>query len=285
MAITFILFPLYIYPIANAWSKVFEQIKAKPNLIFDIVININNGPGSAANHPNSDWVNGISQLHSYNNTRLLGYVHVSRAERNYTAVAGDIEVWASWANYAAQNISMDGIFFDEAPSVGTTSELTYMKNATTFARNEMAISESSSPIIVFNPGTTVPDDFYDIADYIVALEETYAEYSKVDLSSVSSSVASKSIFIVYDFTGSVSKQSDTIYDIANAGMGGIFISTKKNYFSISSYWSQFCTSMNNVVSGDDAEVTSASTSIKALSGSSVFQIVGYILLVLYLGLY
>ena len=194
MAITFILFPLYIYPIANAWSKVFEQIKAKPNLIFDIVININNGPGSAANHPNSDWVNGISQLHSYNNTRLLGYVHVSRAERNYTAVAGDIEVWASWANYAAQNISMDGIFFDEAPSVGTTSELTYMKNATTFARNEMAISESSSPIIVFNPGTTVPDDFYDIADYIVALEETYAEYSKVDLSSVSSSVASKSIF-------------------------------------------------------------------------------------------
>ena len=44
--------------------------------MITIILNPDSGPG-AGTFPNANYVAGITQLHSYPNARIIGYVHTS----------------------------------------------------------------------------------------------------------------------------------------------------------------------------------------------------------------
>ena len=110
-----ILLPLYIYPeTAATWKPVFDAIKANPTAKFDVIVNVENGPGNSV-YPDSDYIDNVANLNAFKNVRILGYVHTSYGKRAAAAINADVTKYANWKNYAKKNITVRGIFFDETP--------------------------------------------------------------------------------------------------------------------------------------------------------------------------
>ena len=54
--------PLYIYPSPQAWEPLHNAIVDNPSVTFQIIINPNNGPGSAA--PDANYIAEVARLNS-----------------------------------------------------------------------------------------------------------------------------------------------------------------------------------------------------------------------------
>ena len=65
-----------------------------------------------------------------------------------------------------------GIFFDEGTYGDEQFNRTYMSNVASFARTAFHTPST----LIFNPGTTEPDYYFDLADYIVDFEKSFQEY-------------------------------------------------------------------------------------------------------------
>lgn len=147
VAATAILFPLYIYPFpASLWDPLISAISSYPSLNFQVVINIDSGPG-ATQYPNSDYTPAIAELNSYSNVETLCYVHSSYTTLPLSAVENNITLCTGWADYTEADIHMDGIFFDESPQDYTSATGPYMSSAASFARN------AGADTLMFNIGT------------------------------------------------------------------------------------------------------------------------------------
>lgn len=129
-----VLLPLYIYPHPNAWSPLYTayvlhfppfsslnissnlhlSIESHPALTFLIVINPNNGPGSAPWWPNEDYVREIPRLNSYPNVQLLGYVRATYCKRELCDIFEDVQTYAARGRDMNRgDLAMKGIFVDE----------------------------------------------------------------------------------------------------------------------------------------------------------------------------
>lgn len=125
-----VLVPLYIYPTSSTTydplhkAYVFpfhfpnrklttrDSVQAHPNLNFTVIINPNSGPGESA-LPDSSYTPEIAKLNSFPNVRTVGYVRTGYGTRNISDVLADVTTYSGWSS--GVNISMHGIFFDEAP--------------------------------------------------------------------------------------------------------------------------------------------------------------------------
>ena len=136
---------------------------------------------------------------------------------------------------------MSGIFFDEAVAAYTPDAFAYMANITTYART---IFGPGNDTIVFNPGTVVPSQWYSLADYIVAFEDSYAAYSSAVIASISAAQIPQSLFILYGFTGDAVAQQTLIDSIVGAGIRGLYITTVSGYTAWSALFAQFCSAMD-----------------------------------------
>lgn len=116
------------------------------------MINPDSGPGSPP-YPDANYVAGISELNSYDNVRTLGYVDTAHASRALADVESDIDVYAGWADYTGANITVDGIFFDDATTGTTTADYNYMHSAATYAYDHIP---TDTTYVIFNPGTLSP---------------------------------------------------------------------------------------------------------------------------------
>jgi hypothetical protein len=136
---------------------------------------------------------------------------------------------------------MSGIFFDETTAIYNSDTLAYMSNITTYARS---IFGPGNDTIVFNPGTIAPSQWYSLADYIVAYEDTYADYSSNVIMSIPATQRPQSLFIMYSFTGDATAQQTLVSSIVEAGIRGLFITTMPGYTAWSALMTQFCSAID-----------------------------------------
>lgn len=230
-----IILPLYIYPSSGAWNTLTTSIKANPNLQFMVVVNPNSGPGSTK-YPDSNYIANIATLNAASNVKTLGYVHTEYAGRAAASVQADINSYANWAYYAASNIKMDGIFFDEVPTAA--ANVAYMQKLTTYARGKF-----SSSTLVLNPGAVPAAQYYTLADYVAAFEGDASGYNANTLGTVAAAKRAASAFIMYNYKGTQAAQTAVVKALSKGGLGALFISTQDDYNVWSSMWPAFCASM------------------------------------------
>src|ERR1700676_998467 len=97
--------PLYTYP-GVSWSAIISAKQANPSVAMVVIINPDNGPGTAKDQ---NYVTGINNLRAAGIV-VLGYDHTSWAARPLADVKADINSYKSWYNAS-------GIFFDEMSNV------------------------------------------------------------------------------------------------------------------------------------------------------------------------
>lgn len=242
-----VVIPLYIYPSASAWNTYFSAISARPDITFSVIVNPNNGPG-AGSAPDSNYIANIATLNSFHNVRTLGYVHVSEATRSISAVQADIATFGKWASYTSKNIQMDGIFFDEAPSAYTKATANYMSTVASKTRSALKNSKVAAPYVMFNPGTTPASAFYGIADSIVVFENAWSQYTSTSLNAIPAAYRTKSTFIIHNFSGSTTAQSNFVTALRQAGYTGSFVTNQASYQTIPSSWAPYTQSVSKAYS-------------------------------------
>lgn len=248
-----VLFPAYIYPAGwttpGAWDPLYNAIKSTPSVTFQVIINPNSGPGGSA--PNSDYAQAISKLKTFSNAVLLGYVHTSYGSRSADAVSADIDQYKSWSS---QNLAMNGIFFDEAPSSASDPLYNYMKNITSYARTALR-TRTNLPLVYFNPGTVPDVKYYDIADRIVVFEDTYANFLKQQQSfqTGTSLNMKKSSFLIHSVnTGLNQTQYNTLVSSLynNGSLSSLYLTTVTDqsnpYGAFGSDWTTFVAAVDNL---------------------------------------
>ncbi|KAK3401481.1 Spherulation-specific family 4-domain-containing protein [Sordaria brevicollis] len=101
-----ILVPLYIYPscAGAGWAPLFSALETaldrNPALEFLVVINPGNGPGPDYPIPNADYQVALSKLSSYNNVKVIGYVHCSYGQRELELIQKDVNDYLAWLEFA-----------------------------------------------------------------------------------------------------------------------------------------------------------------------------------------
>ncbi|KAJ6157375.1 hypothetical protein N7470_004967 [Penicillium chermesinum] len=157
-----VIVPLYVYPAPGAWAPLEKEIAAHPDVNFTVVINPGSGPGPNA-LPDANYTREIPVLRSYENVRLLGYVHTSYAQRNISLVRRDIETYAAWPDVSSNKLA--------TPQRYSGSAFDYLQNLTDLAKSLDGFGPD--PFVVHNPGT-VPDSRYmATADSTVVVEAAY----------------------------------------------------------------------------------------------------------------
>ena len=231
----FILLPLYVYPgtSASAWSAVFSAISAYPSVQWQIVINPNSGPGAAGSYPDSNYIYGVSQLNSYSNVLLEGYVDTAFTSRNINNVKTDINTYANWANCPSStcgtsNISMAGIFFDDVTTVSNTTTRNYMKTVASYAYAQ--VPSDVTPVI-FNPGTKGPTVFFSYCSTMVEFEDYYSNYMPTTISSLPAQYLDQSAIIIHD-TPSSANIASLVHTMNQDGIEAVYFTSDCCYNAI-----------------------------------------------------
>lgn len=179
-------------------------------------------------------------LNNFTNVVTLGYVATSWTQRDISGVMGDISSYAAWNNYTSGNISVQGIFFDEATSSATNDSLSYMRNISSFAKTSLGPGRQH---ISFNPGVAVDTAFYDIADTINIFENAWSEFNITAVNMLPWDVLAKSTYVIHNFTGDKYLQADLVSNLTESNVSGLLITTQDSYNEVSSLWPQFCDAM------------------------------------------
>jgi hypothetical protein len=243
-----------VYPSLNpnSWEPLYTAAAKYPQLAFNAVgaylsnprhliikltqlsVNIVNGPGP---NPLSDtnYITSISTLHTYPNINTLGYVHIRIYPSNSTIlrptadVVAEIAQYSTWnlpsSNTQVQDIHLNGIFIDEAPS--DAGNYTYMSTLTSAAR------EHSFSLVIFNPGIVdTVRMYFNLADYIVMFENSYGYYStgggNASLDTIEPMYRRKSIIDIYDFDDDAAVQNGIVNELVEIGFGGLYIDDLPN---------------------------------------------------------
>jgi Spherulation-specific family 4 len=168
-----ILLPLYIYPNwydknKYAWKQVIAAAKKVPIVA---IINPNSGPNNAP--PNTDYQQGIKDLHQAG-VKIVGYVPSNYSSRDIQSVKTDIDLYAKY-------FKVDGIFIDEAAS--SIEKASYYQQLYQYIK-----SKSIAYKVIINPGVNLDETYIKqgVADIIITFENyqknwnsyTVAKYQK-----------------------------------------------------------------------------------------------------------
>lgn len=152
-----ILLPLYIYPNwydrdKYLWKQV---IAAAKKVTIVAIINPNNGPDRAP--PNTDYQQGIKDLHQAG-IEMVGYVPSDYSNRDLQAVKADIDLYIKYFH-------IDGIFIDEMSS--DREKIDYYHQLYRYIK-----AKSPQYLTIVNPGTIVDETYISqpVADLTILLE-------------------------------------------------------------------------------------------------------------------
>ncbi|KAK6528604.1 hypothetical protein TWF281_009842 [Arthrobotrys megalospora] len=233
---TSILIPLYIYPTPGAWDPLYQAIAAFPAQPFTIIVNPDSGPG-AGRFPDANYVAGITRLKKFHNVRLIGYVHVSYTARKLSDVYQDVDRYAEWAAYGPGDISLDGIFVDEAPEVVGNDgvNLRYMQKV----RNRILSKFHGihkAGFTMTNPGVITDKQFYAFTDSLVSYEDTLANYcapgtlqTSKDLTKSPGTPPGMQGIIVTSFNRSEERELSMLDRVVERGIGFVYFTTDPDY--------------------------------------------------------
>jgi len=151
-----IIIPLYAYPgvYATEYNKLLTLDSNGREVI--VIVNPLNGPGTSRD-PN--YALAITRLKE-RGYKVIGYVYTNYGNRSFEVVTEDMEKWYEFYP------NIDGFFFDEVAN--TTDMLHYYVSIYHYVKQE-------DKLVVLNPGTIVPPEYYDVADKIVIFENDYRQ--------------------------------------------------------------------------------------------------------------
>ena len=214
-----VLVPLYLYPgnSASAWSNVTAAIAANPNVDWQIIINVDSGPDTYP--PDSNFIAGVSRINSYPNAVTLGYVDTGFTQVPYSTIQSQVNTWAKWSTYTAANIAIHGIFFDDVSDDTSSASYSCYQQAAAYAHNTMP---SKPAPVVFNPGTTVPDQYFAYADTIIQYEGKLSKYKDTaTISTFNQAYNQQTGIIIYDTTTTANVKT-YVHDMAVKGIEAVY---------------------------------------------------------------
>jgi hypothetical protein len=100
---------------------------------------------------------------------------------------------------------------------------------------------TSRPLVVFNPGMPVDRAYYQLADYVVAFEQSYqvwTENQTAFMAQVPPDLRRKSIVILHTFPSSTASLNELVTTFASAGIGGQFV-TEQAGGGYSVWWTRW----------------------------------------------
>ncbi|KAJ5083121.1 Spherulation-specific family 4 [Penicillium angulare] len=259
---TSILLPLYQWPTDNTtWSAVYDAAAAHPAIHFQIIVNPDSGPGDTT-YPESSYIDGVSQLNSYSNVEVIGYVHTEYATRDISVIESEISTYSGWSSYKELNITLSGIFFDEAPSSNDSTLVSYMQQVSTTAKS------NNLNTVVFNPGTKVEDEaYFDAADLIVEFENSYSTWlSSIPANDFTNTAGySKGAVILY--SAPLTSDYETILqEVDQMGLGAAYLTNTDDYTNANSV-----TKVAAALKSALTETSSSLSSSSALSPGHIGQ--------------
>lgn len=207
---TKVLLPLYVYPSVwetpNPWQYIYSTIASHPDITFQVILNVDSGPGSFVPGYNKEWTSEVPKLNAFPNVHTYGYVPTLYGTRTLPKVVSDIAAWANWNTYTAANLSVNGIFFDSVPNdTGTKAQkkdLALMSLLTSVAKARFNATKSFE--IIFNPGTKVEaglSSYFQMADHVVVYEQYAVNYTAdnpIGNGYIPAGMASKSMILLHD---------------------------------------------------------------------------------------
>lgn len=209
-ATTGVLLPLYVYPSATFndgaanWRPALAAISASPSTPYLAVINPGNGPGATGSPGNADanYITGVSQLNAAPNVKTIGYVRTNYGTSSTSELYANLTTWSSWSSYTETDLSVAGIFFDEAP----TDNYEYLSSAISHARSAFGTQQITT---ICNFGTAAAAEFYSICDVAIVFEgylnnpgsPTYAGAATYTANTPAGYLAQAAV-VVHHFTGS-----------------------------------------------------------------------------------
>jgi len=244
-----ILFPFYIYPSktisCDQWQTMISTLNAHPSLPITLVINPGTGPGGTL--PDSEYQACLPTLRQTSNSlvKLVGYVSTNYTNRAASDVNGDVSTYANWpAAYRP-----DGIFFDEV-SADAGSASTYNG----YISNAQSLSwHSSSAYTILNPGTAVPDAYFEEADLVITEEVHYDDFNNDELNLTDSNEPPSKQAVVLINGPSTLPTSTVDQLITTDQLNSIFITdvteADNAYGSYPSYWTDFVSAVASAAGG------------------------------------
>ncbi|KAJ7826333.1 Spherulation-specific family 4-domain-containing protein [Mycena leptocephala] len=144
---------------AANWRPLFSAIATPTNTApWIVVLNVDSGPGGSRAPGNSDvnYINGTAQLNAFGHVTSVGYVHLLNGNASVASVEANLTAWASWSTFTAENISVQGIFFDEAieaSGISDGSNFDYLSGLITLhaTRSRPSPSPSSATSVPSRP--------------------------------------------------------------------------------------------------------------------------------------
>ena len=85
---------------------------------------------------NADYQEALPNLTGRSNVITVGYVSTNLGSRNITDVVDDINSYGS----LEENLAIDGIFFDQTPTIFTNDSLNYMTELDEFVKQHPGFS-------------------------------------------------------------------------------------------------------------------------------------------------
>lgn len=268
---TKMLLPLYQYPDGSAYDTVYSTVEAHPQLDFQIILNVDSGPGGP--QPDDAFTTATAKLTSYSNVKLLGYLHCEYGAASTSDVAQNSSDWAAWNTYTGANLSIDGLFFDETPnSEGTTGndDVTFMQSVVESARSAFGAHEFIS---MFNPGSAVEHtEYWTLADYNVVFEDDASAYSNSILTTnIPAGKANQSSILIPEFAsvGSESEAQSWLEAMVQAGVGSAHILNYGYIDALSSTEPAAIGVIAVALASNDGDTSSTSATAAAASSTAV----------------
>lgn len=230
---------------SRGWNPLFSALDSFPSLQVIVIIDPLNGPGADA-LPDSNYIAGISFLNAYSNVRTIGYVRSTKGARPISEYQADIDKYANWDSLASADISMHGIFIDEANN--DPAALQYYADFSSYAHQRFPDADA---VVVQNPGVTTPQTFFDTmpTDVFVTFEnfasQMWAPFTIFTDPLYANTPHERQAAIFHDFGGSTTDLvniTDTVGE--TAAMRYIFVTTQSDYNSFSTNLSIFVAAVN-----------------------------------------
>ena len=225
-----ILLPLYIYP--NWYDKnkyVWKQvIAAAKKVSIVVIINPNSGPNNAP--PNTDYQQGIKDLHQAG-IKIVGYVPSNYSNRDIRSVKTDIDLYT-------KHFKVDGIFIDEAAS--STEKASYYQQLYQYIK-----SKSITYNVIINPGVNIDENYISqgVADTIITFENYQKNWSSYAPAKYQKNYSSQKFAALVHTTANRKLMKSTLDRAIKNNLGYIYITddststpNKNPWDTLPTYW-------------------------------------------------
>ncbi|KAF7155371.1 hypothetical protein CNMCM5623_007442 [Aspergillus felis] len=233
-----IMIPWYLYPADGAWTPMEELISSNPDVQFTIIINPDNGPGSAT-LPDENFLAAVPRLTAYSNALVIGYVRTGKGTRDIADVEKEINTYAGWPSASGNSsFAVHGIFLDEASSDYDATAVTYYEQLASLIRGSKGLGPNNH--VVTNPGTVPNAAYLSIPDATVIFESPYSEFvqalSSGQFQAIKGQDTSRFASMVYDVPATV--DLSTLLSQLRSISSQTYLSNLNTYQAFDSIWTK-----------------------------------------------